>query len=146
MRLLDHAAAAQEVVLRHEGEAIDPAAQARKLDAELHLRRRNRLVVAIGKHAELGFDTILEDGHLDREVPVAEHATAMRPALIVGSGRRRVFLGLVRGRDFATGGEQAAGKQDARDRLATGHQRSSALAIREAWRPVSRSRRTPSRW
>src|SRR3546814_11095714 len=43
MRLLDLAAPAQEILLGDEGEAIDPAAEALELDADLVLRRCNPL-------------------------------------------------------------------------------------------------------
>src|SRR3546814_9340115 len=94
----------------------------------------------------LGIDTILEDGHLDREIAVAQHAAAMRSALIIGSGGGCMLTGLVGGRALATGSEERTGEQDAREGQDTGHQRFSALVMREAWRPVSRSRRTLSRW
>src|SRR3546814_8150295 len=61
MRLLDLAAPAQEILLGDEGEAIDPAAEAIELDAELDLRRCNRLVVAIGVNPEFRLHPVFEE-------------------------------------------------------------------------------------
>src|SRR3546814_13058913 len=93
MRLLDLAAPAQEILLGDEGEAIDPAAEAIELDAELDLRRCNRLVVAIGVNPEFRLHPVFADRHLDREIAVAAHPPAMRPTLVFGPGRPRPLPG-----------------------------------------------------
>src|SRR3546814_9552324 len=126
MRLLDLAAPAQEILLGDEGEAIDPAAEAIELDAELDLRRCNRLVVAIGVNPEFRLHPVFEDRHLDREIAVAEHPAAMRPTLVFGRGRRRMLLGFVGRGALTGGGEQVAGEQTARNGGATGAPRFSA--------------------
>src|SRR3546814_5641068 len=78
MRLLDLAAPAQEILLGDEGEAIDPAAEAIELDAELDLRRCNRLVVAIGVNPEFRLHPVFEDRHLRSEEHTSELQSPMR--------------------------------------------------------------------
>src|SRR3546814_19012825 len=110
------------------------------------LRRCNRLVVAIGVNPEFRLHPVFEDRHLDREIAVAEHPAAMRPTLVFGRGRRRMLLGFVGRGALTAGGEQVAGEQNARNWVATGHQRFSALArseerrVGEGWVSKSRSR------
>src|SRR3546814_18127360 len=95
MRLLDLAAPAQEILLGDEGEAIDPAAEAIELDAELDLRRCNRLVVAIGVNPEFRLHPVFEDRHLDRENDVAEQDRKH-----VGSGKGVSVQGELGGRVY----------------------------------------------
>ena len=138
--------AAQIVLLRGEGEAVDLAAEADQLNAETDRFGIDRFVLVVGVDVELRIDPVFEDGHLQGEVAVAEHAAPMRAAFVVG-GRggvaafRRGLFGL-----GAAAGEQAGGEDQGERREAPGrsrrHQRLSAgwVETRPAWRPVRRSR------
>src|SRR3546814_14495050 len=95
MRLLDLAAPAQEILLGDEGEAIDPAAEALELDAELDPRRCNRLVLSIGVNTESRLHPVSDDTHPDREIALTALPAAMGPPLLIGAGRAPQLLGFV---------------------------------------------------
>ena len=145
MRFFHSPATTQKIILRGEGKSIDLAAQPGQFDTQLNILRPDRLVVTIGVDMEFGFGAIFKDGDFNREIAVAQHPTAMGTALFLGLFRAMLFM-IVRGRGFATPGKPGGGEQQGRKFQQGGHQRFSALARRDAWRPVSRSSRAPSRW
>ncbi len=143
MRFGDHPAAAQEIVLPGETESVDPAAEATEFDRQSHFGRLDRLVVAIGVDAELGIDAIFEDGDLKREGTAAKHASPVRATFIFARSGRRVPL--FRRRCFAACGKHGEDHDRCRPQQIYSHRIVSILASSGAWRPKSRSSRTPSK-
>lgn len=86
MRLGDFATASEVVAFRLEGEIVDFAVQSLELHGGPHTRGRQRLAALVGVQPVLRRHIGLEDGHFQREVAIAQHAAAMRAALVFCSG------------------------------------------------------------
>ena len=110
VRLGDNPGAAQVVLDWGKGEAVHLTVQAGQLDGQVHVARSNRLVVAEGIDVELGLDTVLENGHFNGEIAVAQHAAMVRSALIIRGGGGVLTLGRG-GWPVPTGAERQSGGQ-----------------------------------
>ena len=91
MRFFDDAAADEVVVFLLVGEGIHTGSEAVEFHREFDCARIDRLVFKEWIDAGLRGDFRLVDGDFHREVAVAKHASAVRPAFVFGSGGFFVF-------------------------------------------------------
>jgi len=86
MRLGDLTAAGQVLAFRLEGEYVGFPVQSLERDGGNHFGGIDRLAVLVGVKTELRRDVGFEDGDLDGEIPIAQHAAAMGATLVVAAG------------------------------------------------------------
>ena len=91
MRFIDGAGAKQVIGLRAKGDPINRAAQSLQRGLKPDLGGGDRLSPwSRREHPELRFDSLLEDGHLERNAVAAQQSSSVR------APRRRCFVVFIR--------------------------------------------------
>ena len=135
---LDHRTIAAQIII-FGGETVSVGFPIEPLErhGQRNFAGRDRFSVAVGVNAEFRRDAIFEDGHLDREISVAQYASVVGAALIVPFGR--LAFNSCFGGVFAAARGQRQGDAKRRGKRDFGHFHWIGSRAKLRKRPVSRS-------